>query len=118
MIDTNTLAILVAALQQKSSSLPSSNLTLILVTLTPLLAAVAAWFAKKTAASVDLIHTAVNSERTATLQEIKSLKDEVLKLSEKIAFSEGQKESQANELLASAVISASKKVQDSANQPN
>lgn len=118
MIDTNSLAILVAALQHKSAAAPSGNLVLILVTLTPLLMAVTAWFSKKTATSVEAIHKSVNSEREAAVKEIKDLKAVVLDLSEKIAFTEGQKENAAQELLTAAVVAAAQKVQADSNQPN
>lgn len=118
MIDTNSLAILIGALQQKSAAAPSGNLVLILVTLTPLLMAVTAWFSKKTATSVEAIHKSVNSEREAAVKEIKELKAVVLDLSEKIAFTEGQKENAAQELLTAAVVAAAQKVQAESNQPN
>lgn len=133
MNDTNTVELLKWLLVQKAVS-PVSDFWIQLV---PALAAAlfaAAGYLKAvtavqnterlkvsseaTAVSLEKAHIAINSERSATLEEIRQLKSEVLKLSEKIAFSEGRKEIETQELLTAAVVAAAKKVQDNANQPN
>lgn len=118
-MDTNSITLLVNALAQQKSAVPSSNLVLILVALTPLIAAIAAWFAKKTAVSIEKIHVAVNSERSVALEEIRTLKAEVRSLSEKLAFGAGEQQADAAQAtIEAAILAAAKKVQDTANQPN
>lgn len=118
MNDTNLVASLVAALAANKAALApvvaSPNNTLLVVAMiiaafSPILSALAAYFSKaaalntaetkvaslETAKSVDLIHTAVNSERTETLKTIATLRDEILKLTEKAAFAEGKKDSKS-----------------------
>lgn len=93
-MDTNTLMILVQLLEARYHAPPSPPSTpLILTAIAPTLAALTAcllaWATRvktqEIAASVDKVHTAVNSERTAMLAELKQAKEEILEISKKFA---------------------------------
>ncbi len=114
-MDTNAIFQLIAAL--KNEPIAASGVTggmtvgvqitvIILAGLSPIIAAAAAWFAKRAvmrsatsqvelAATVEKIHIAVNSERTSTLAEIKSLRSDVLDITrQKMALEERVREFQ------------------------
>ncbi len=83
-MDTNSLAALAAMLSQDRAPDNQSMLLIfgvVATAITSLAGAVIAYFSR---GEIVKIHTAVNSERTAMLLEIKTLRDEILSLSQVI----------------------------------
>jgi len=116
-MDTNLLAQLIAALVAAQSHAPVVAAPIVggvhpiviatgmvLAGVAPIIAAVAAWFAQQAARNtehvkavsttlmenVEKVHVAVNSERTAMLEQIRELRDEILRLSKDRATLEEQ----------------------------
>jgi hypothetical protein len=82
-MDTNSFNAIITALAQNQPR-PSDvvvGLELVLKALAPVLAALAAYFARQTLSTTKEVHVAVNSERTAMIAEVKALRDEILDIS-------------------------------------
>lgn len=125
-MDTNIVAAVAAAIaaQQPVPAAPVNEHTMLLIVgmiiaaVAPTLAAIAAYFSSRaaksnteetkklatnTAETVEKVHTAVNSERTAMLTKLQNLSDEILRISKDLSTT---KEHQRGQELAAAKLSA------------
>jgi len=113
-MDTNLVSLLIQQLAAKSAPAVSPGLeglklilNLVGPLLTTMLAAIILYLQTKTAASVKEVHTAVNSERTASLLEIKELRADIAVMNQNKALSD-QRQSEAL-VVAQTKIAASSK---------
>lgn len=123
-MDSNIVSTLVALLASQKPAAGKTDLEvigLIIVALMPTIAAVAAFLMarsasgkadaskksnEETAVSVEKIHVAVNSERTTALAEIKSLRDDILRISKELSEAKGQKQEKEIQIATQAAIGA------------
>jgi hypothetical protein len=87
-VDTNQVAQLIALakVMQGGASAGVTMTQLIIVALVPVLGSVAAWInSRATKLAAQQIHSAVNSERSAMIETVKELRDEILAVSKENA---------------------------------